>query len=174
MHSLSLKFRITALALIVAVVPLFIFNLISAKSTRDNMVQTVSNSLQAESIFIGDAVRRYLSQRLIDIKTLRRSWIWGDKKQQQVRSYIEKIVSEHESIDNIMLVGLDGKVLVSGMADQSEGYYLWDVNAGTKELFQAALISETGGAYATEARPHPNGTRINLLSAVKGENGTIL
>lgn len=171
MHSLSLKFRITALALIVAVVPLFIFNLISAKSTRDNMIQTVSNSIQAESRFIGDAVQRFLSQRLVDVKTLRRSMVWQESKMEQIREHIQAISEEHESIDNIKLVDLQGKVLVSGLDDKSEGFYLWDISAGTKEIFFTLKKAENDGVYTTEARRQSSATQINLLAAIKDQSG---
>ena len=70
MHSLSLKFRITALVLVAAVIPLFIFNGISAKRSKDIMMMTVAENIKAQSIMVARDINRFVRQRLTEIKMI--------------------------------------------------------------------------------------------------------
>ncbi|MDH5327884.1 MAG: histidine kinase [Gammaproteobacteria bacterium] len=174
MQSLSLKFRITALALLVAVVPLFIFNIISAKSTRDNMIQTVSNGIQAESILLGDMVSRFLSQRLNNAMLLRQTvaiWDKNPEKLTQLKDYLHSISAEQETINDIKLVDSSGKVLISSTQAGSEGLYLWDVTVGIKDLFNKTRDAANDSIYTSEARQSKLGAEFNLLTAVLDDHG---
>ena len=68
MHSFSLKFRITVLALLVAVLPLALFQVISVKRSSEILLDFLGNDLEGQSFIMAQEINRFLEQRVTDAK----------------------------------------------------------------------------------------------------------
>jgi signal transduction histidine kinase len=166
MRSLSLKFRITALALLVAVIPLFIFNVISAIRSKDNMLEYAVNDMNTRSQIIAKSISRTLAQRFIDIKMISKADVLRTQNSAQIREYIKAVTYANDAIDDVNVVGLDGVIRLSSSDAKNEGHLAWEINRGTKELFLASKQAANDEVYTSEAHQEGSGAKIMLMTPV--------
>ena len=170
MHSLSLKFRITALALLAAMIPLFIFNGISAQRSKDNMVLTAADDLKAQSVLVARGIDRYLKQRLVDIKMISQADVLRSDQKADILGYLKSIAYENESIDDIALLDLSGVITASATQPSTEGYVGWDINLGLKELLLVVKTGPNGTVLASEAHMTDDNPEIIFVTPIYDVN----
>jgi len=148
---LSLKIRITALALLVAVIPLTIFQIISAKRSTDTIIASVASQLESQSKLITNAINGVISQRINKTKLVAQSDVFKVWDYQKIKDYIQLLTKFNTSIDAINVINEKGIIVVSSVDPKQEGYLAWDVNLGIKELFVSALQTHTNSVFISEA-----------------------
>ena len=85
---MSLKFRITALALLVAVIPLTIFQIISTKRSTDTIVESVASNLESQSKLITKEINSFISQRISNTKLVAQSDVFKVWDYEKIKEYI--------------------------------------------------------------------------------------
>jgi signal transduction histidine kinase len=166
MHSLSLKFRITALALLAAVIPLFIFNGISAQRSKENMITTATDDIKAQSVLVGKDIDRYLKQRLVDIKMIAQADVLRTNNKAQILDYIKSMAYENDAIEDICVLDLNGVITASATAPKKEGYVGWDINLGIKELLLVVKNAANGMILASEAHMGDEDPQIIMVTPI--------
>jgi len=175
MHSLSLKFRITALALLVAVIPLSIFQAISAKRSSATLINSRANNLEAVSVLIAKGIERSISQRMTEIRLIAQANIIQTKDYEKITAYIQAISKENKYIKGIGFINADGIVLVSSQQPDYTGKLVWQVRPGVKALFFATVSSLKNEVYVTEAQLSLTGSEIFFMTPVRDlTNGKII
>jgi len=166
MHSLSLKFRITALALLAAVIPLFIFNGISAKRSKDITLMEASDAIKAQSIMVAKDIDRFFKQRLMEIKMISQVDVFRSNNRDRILDYIKSITYENDAIDDINLLDLNGVINISAADAKKEGNTAWRINLGVKEPLLGVKNAVNGSVYASEALMTSAGTRIIFVTPI--------
>ncbi len=149
---MSLKFRITALALLVAVIPLTIFQVISAQRATDSTIKSVASIMEAQSTLIAKQISRFITQRITDTKIIAQSDVFNIWNYQKTKHYIQLLTKFNRSIDSIHIINSKGIIIASAVDSKHEGYLAWDVNLGIKELFVSALQTKSNSVFISE--PH--------------------
>lgn len=166
MHSLSLKFRITALVLVAAVIPLFIFNGISAKRSKDIMMMTAAENIKAQSIMVARDINRFVRQRLTEIKMISQADAFQSNDRAQLLDYFKSVMYENDAIDDINVVDLNGIILVSAADPNKTGNTAWHINMGVKEPLLAVKNAVNGAVYASEAQMTGGGAKIIFVTPI--------
>ena len=166
MHSLSLKFRITALALLAAVIPLFIFNGISAKRSKDIMMISAADDIKAQSKMVAKDIDRYFKQRLVEVKMISQADVLRSNDKVQALGYLKSITYENDSIDDINLLDLNGVITISATDPKKENSVAWDINFGVKELLLAVKNAVSGAVYASEVLMAGGNTKIIFVTPI--------
>jgi len=161
MHSLSLKLRITALAFIAAVTPLFIVQVIYFGRTTDNLSSAAKKRIESQSMLVANNIDQQLQQLLesVQLLALNNAFIYG--KEADIRRYLRSAAAESQQIEAIHLANLHGNILFSSAGTTEEGYLAWDIHLGIKELFALSAASKSLGVYVSEA--HLVGSRPEIL-----------
>jgi signal transduction histidine kinase len=166
MHSLSLKFRITALAFLAAMIPLFIFNGISAQRSKENTIQAEADAIKAQSVLIANGIDRYLKQRLVDIKMIAQADVLRSIHKAQISDYIKSVAYENDAIEDISVLDLNGVIVTSAINSNKEGYVGWDINPGIKEMLPTVKNSPNGTILASEAHMAEDNPEIIFLTPI--------
>jgi signal transduction histidine kinase len=166
MHSLSLKFRITALAFLAAMIPLFIFNGISAQRSKENTIQAEADAIKAQSVLIAKGIDRYLKQRLVDIKMIVQADVLRSIHKAQISDYIKSVAYENDAIEDISVLDLNGVIITSAINSKKEGYVGWDINPGIKEMLPTVKNSPSGTILASEAHMAEDNPEIIFLTPI--------
>jgi signal transduction histidine kinase len=166
MHSLSLKFRITALALLAAMIPLFIFNGISAQRSKENMIMAEADAIKAQAVLMAKDIDRYLKQRLVDIKMIVQADVLRSGHKSQISDYIKSLAYENDAIEDISVLDLNGVIAISAADPKKEGYVGWDINPGIKEILPAVKNAPNGTILASEAHMGEDNPEIIFLTPI--------
>ena len=150
MYSLSLKFRITALALFVAFFPLTALQIIDVERTSSALSQSYKEHLEQRSIQIADELNRYIQQRVTDIIALSKAGEFYSGKHSSIARYIHNIKEAHPVISSVAVINKDGVVTVSTNKKQ-EDHFVWEVYLGVKELFLSTMAAPDETVYISEA-----------------------
>ncbi|NOZ52221.1 MAG: HAMP domain-containing protein [Gammaproteobacteria bacterium] len=151
MHSLSLKFRITALALLVAVVPFALFQIITVKRSSVTLLNFLGNDLEEQSLIIAREINRFLSQRLTDARLIAKANVFKQMDADVAREYLRSVAQESEPLYAIDLANTKGIILISSSNEGEEGYIAWDLHLGVKNIFQQAVKAREGDVFISEA-----------------------
>jgi len=166
MHSLSLKFRITALALLAAVIPLFIFNGISAQRSKESMVSSATDDIKAQSLLVAKDIDRYLKQRLIDIKMIAQADVLRSNNKALISDYIKSVAYENDAIADICVLDTDGVITTSATAPDKEGHVGWEINPGIKELLLMVKNTANRTIMSSEAHMAEEAPRITFVTPI--------
>ncbi|HEY5602860.1 MAG TPA: ATP-binding protein [Gammaproteobacteria bacterium] len=166
MHSLSLKFRITILALLVAVVPLALFQVISVKRSSEILLDFLGNDLEGQSFITAREVNRFLDQRVADTRLVSYANVFKQGDIEPIRSYLKAVTTGSEHINDINVLDRNGTILISSSNEGEEGYVAWDLHLGVKDLFNKALRSTDEDVFLTEAHLLGSGPEIIIMSPV--------
>ncbi|MCI0506536.1 MAG: histidine kinase [Gammaproteobacteria bacterium] len=170
MHSLSLKFRITILALLVAVVPLALFQVISVKRSSEILLDFLGNDLEGQSFIMAREVNRFVEQRVADTRLISQANVFKHNDIGLIRSYLKAVTSGSEYINDIDVMDRKGTILISSSNEGEEGYLAWDLHLGIKDLFNKAVRSVNGDIYLTEAHLLGSGPEIIIMTPVFGDD----
>ena len=174
MHSLSLKFRITILALLVAVVPLALFQVFSVKRSSEILLDFLGNDLEGQSFIMAREINRFLAQRVADVRLISKANVFKENKTQIIRSYLKSVTSGSEFINDIDVLNREGTILISSSNEGEEGYVAWDLHLGVKDLFNKARKSSNGSIYVTEAHLLGSGPEVIIIAPVLGKNKKVI
>ena len=174
MHSLSLKFRITILALLVAVVPLALFQVISVKRSSEILLDFLGNDLEGQSFIMAREVNRFLDQRVADTRLISQANVFKQNDIGLIRGYLKAVTSGSSYINDIDVLDRKGNILISSSNEGEEGYIAWDLHLGVKDLFSKAVRSSNGDIYLTEAHLLGSGPEIIIISPVLGANSKVI
>jgi len=166
MHSLSLKLRITALALIAAMAPLFIVQVIYFGRTSENLSTTASNRIESQAKLIANAIEKQLQQMLeaTQLLALNNSLVNGDGD--AIRGFLRSAATENQNIEAIHVANLRGNILFSSAGTTEEGYLAWDIHLGIKELFALTAAAKALGVFVSEAHLVGSRPEIMLLAPI--------
>jgi signal transduction histidine kinase len=156
-----------ALALLVAVVPLAIFEAISAKRTASSLLDTHASKLQSTSILIAKAIERHNDERLLETRQLALAGIFQSGNYIQIKNYLLEISSNNKSIKEIAIIGIDGKIKMSSHKNNKAGQLAWNEKPGIKELFFATVHGISKEVYVTEAHFSDTGLEILYMTAIR-------
>jgi signal transduction histidine kinase len=174
MHSISLKFRITILALLVAVVPLALFQVISVKRSSEILLDFLGSDLEGQSFIMAREVNRFLDQRVSETRLIYQANVFKHNDIELIRSYLKAVTSGSEYINDIDVLDRKGNIVISSSNEGEEGYIAWDLHLGVKDLFTKALRSTNGDIYLTEAHLLGSGPEIIIISPVFGQNAKVV
>ena len=113
MHSLSLKFRITILALLVAVVPLAMFQVISVKRSSEILLDFLGNDLEGQSFIMARELNRFLDQRVADARLISQANVFKQNDIDLIRAYLKAVTSGSAYINDINVLDRKGTILIS-------------------------------------------------------------
>jgi len=150
MHSLSIKFRITALALLVAFFPLTILQIIDVERASAALLQSYKEHLEQRSIQIADELNRYIQQRITDIIALSKAGEFYSHNHVAIQRYIHKIKEAHPVITGISVVNKEG-IVTSSIDESLENKLIWQEYLGVRELFVSAISNPNETVYMSEA-----------------------
>lgn len=167
MHSLSLKFRIMALALLVAVVPLTIFEAISAKRTASNLFDAHASKLQSTSILIAKNIEQHNDERILETRQLALASVFQNGDYIQKKNYLLEISSNNKTIKEISILDLDGKIKISSHKNSKTGQLAWRDKPDIKELFFATVHGLSKEVYVTEAHLSDGELEILYMTAIR-------
>ena len=163
MHSLSIKFRVTALALLVAIVPLTISQIINAERTSSTLLKSYKEHLEQRSIQIADELNRYIRQRITDIIVLSKSGEFYSTNHSSIQRYIHNIEEAHPVISDVMVVDKEG-IITNSVDQKLENHLIWEIYLGVKELFLSTITAPNESVYISEASFIDNDPVIILLT----------
>ena len=166
MHSLSLKLRITALALLMAVVPIFIFLLISGSRSHETLTDSVANGLESQSTLMASAIERYLNNIVVTANLIAQAQVFRGGDLEKINEFIKTVTIENNSIDAIDLVSPEGIVVASTAGQAEIDMLAWDFHLGIKELFSKALKVKQNSVFVSEAHLIGSGPEIILVVPV--------
>lgn len=171
MHSISLKIRITALALLVAVLPVSISQIINADRTTITLLDNYANYVENRSIQISNSINRFIQQELIEVLTISKAQILQIDDENRIKDYFNNIKGLNTIISDLVLVNKAGNVELSTTNDD-EGHILWEVYLGVRELFVSSLNALENIQFVSEAN-HINGKpEIMVLTPLFHEDST--
>ena len=139
------------MALLVTVIPLTLFQIISAQRTTATMVESVADALKAQSVLMTREISRFIKQRITDSVAIAQADVFKTGNYQNIVSYIQSITELNKSIEIINVINNEGIIKISSVDSSQEGYLAWDVNLGIKEIFLSALKAGMGAVYISEA-----------------------
>jgi len=161
MHSLSLKLRITALAFIAAVTPLFIVQVIYYGRTTDNLSSAALKRIESQAKLVANAIDKHLQQLMESTQLMALNNSIVDGNSIDIREYLRSAAAENQNFEAIHLANLHGNITYSSAGNTEEGYLAWDIHLGIKELFALSAASKSLGVYVSEA--HLVGARPEIL-----------
>jgi len=173
MHSLSLKFRITILALLVAVVPLALFQFFSVKRSSEILLDFLGNDLEGQSFIMAREINRYLSQRIAEVRLISQATVFKSNDKTMMRSYLKSVTTGSEYITDIDVLNRDGNIQISSNNPGEETFVAWDLHLGVKDLFQKAKKGNYGDVFVTEAHLLGTGPEINVIAPIFDDNKKI-
>jgi signal transduction histidine kinase len=174
MHSLSLKFRITILALLVAVVPLALFQFFSVKRSSEILLDFLGNDLEGQSFIMAREINRFLSQRMTDVRLISQATVFKTDDLKMMRSYLKSVTTGSEFLTDIDVLSRDGVIQISSNNKGEETFVAWDLHLGVKDLFQKAKKGGSGDVFVTEAHLLGSGPEINVISPIIGDNKKVV
>jgi signal transduction histidine kinase len=147
-------------------IPLFIFNGISAQRSKENMIMTEADAIKAQSVLIAKDIDRYLKQRLVDIKMIAQADVLRSSQHSQIADYIKSVAYENDTIEDISVLDLNGVITTSATDSKKIGHVGWDINPGIKELLPVAKNISTGTILASEAHMGDDNPEIIFLTPI--------
>ena len=170
MHSLSLKFRITILALLVAVVPLALFQVISVKRSSEILLDFLGNDLEGQSFIMAREINRFMEQRVSDARLISLATVFKGKNKSEIKEYLKSVTSENNFLNDIDVLDKEGLILISSNNEGEEGYVAWDLHLGIRDLFAKAKKGQQGEIFLTEAHLLGSGPELIIVAPVFGNN----
>ena len=164
MHSLSLKFRITVLALLVAVVPFALFQVITVKRSSVTLLNFLGNDLEEQSLITAREINRFLTQRLTDARLIAKAHVFNLGDTNTIRDYLRAVATDSDSLNDIDLASVEGTILISSSRENEEGFLAWDLHLGVKDIFQKAAKAGEGDVFISEAHLMGTGPEIILAT----------
>ncbi len=168
MHSLSLKLRFTLLALLVAVIPLTIFQAISVKRSTATLLESRAQNLESRAKLIVKEVERFLRYRIKAIRMIAhsREMFYGSNQ----FNYLNNVQKDNPSIKNITIIDSHGYITESVPKREYIGRVAWEIKPSIKELFLNLGTSENAGISLSEAHTSYDGTEILYLAPIFKED----
>jgi len=166
MHSLSLKYRITILTLLVAVVPLALFQFFSVKRSSEILLDFLGNDLEGQSFIMAREINRYLSQRMAEVRLISQAAVFKLDNKKMMRTYLNAATSGSEYIADIDVLNRDGVIQISSNNKGEENFVAWDLHLGVKDLFHKARKGNNGDVFVTEAHLLGSGPEINVIAPI--------
>jgi len=174
MHSLSLKYRITILTLLVAVVPLALFQFFSVKRSSEILLAFLGNDLEGQSYIMASEINRYLSQRMAEVRLISQAMVFKLDNNKMMRTYLNAATSGSEYISDIDVLNRDGVIQISSNNKGEENFVAWDLHLGVKDLFHKAKKGSNGDVFVTEAHLLGSGPEINVIAPIVDTKKKIL
>ena len=174
MHSLSLKYRITILTLLVAVVPLALFQFFSVKRSSEILLDFLGNDLEGQSFIMAREINRYLSQRMAEVRLISQAAVFKLDNTKMMRTYLNAATSGSEYIADIDVLNRDGVIEISSNNKGEENFVAWDLHLGVKDLFHKARKGVTGDVFVTEAHLLGSGPEINVIAPIMDDKKKML
>lgn len=165
MHSLSLKIRITALAMLVAIVPLMVSQLISANRTSETLLNSSALHLENRSLQIASVIDRYINKNIVDVLAIAKADILQSANSGMIEGNLKRIRQLNSSIRDIAIIDKQGIIRHSSNENEN-GVLLWELYLGVKELFLSSLNTAKDKVYISEAHYSETGLRLMLLAPV--------
>jgi len=169
MHSLSLKFRITILALLVAVLPLALFQVISVKRSSEILLDFLGNDLEGQSFIMAREINRFVEQRVNDAKLISLATVFKGNNKEEIRAYLKSVTTQNEYLNDIDVLNKEGLIQISSSNEGEEGYVAWDLHLGIRDLFTKARKSTHGEIYITEAHLLGAGPELIIVVPVMAD-----
>jgi len=136
---------------LVAVIPLTIFQIISAKRSTNSTIDSVARVLEAQSKFISKQTSSFISQRIAQTKLVAQSDVFKIWDYSKTKDYIRLLTKFNASIESINIINSSGTIIASSVDSKHEGYLAWDVNLGIRELFISALQTKSNSVFISDA-----------------------
>ena len=169
MPSLSLKIRITALALLVAILPLAISQLIYADRTTKTLLEYFGNNIGNRSIQLSNTLDTLITQHVTNILTISKSHDLRHSDIEPVDDYLKNVMARNNSISEVALIDKDGLVKVS--TDKNEQKMLmWEIYLGVRELFTSSINASENQVFVSEANHLSGVPEIMMLTPVFKHN----
>ena len=163
MHSLSLKFRITALALLVAILPLAISQFINADRTSSTLLQYFGNNLESRSVQLSQTLDDLVHRHMTNILTISKSVDLLNADSKMVSSYLSKVMASNPAIEVIAIMDRDAVIQVSTNKDERK-HLLWEKYLGVRGLYLSSLEAQENTVFVSEAN-HSSGTPKFIILA---------
>lgn len=163
-NQLSLRTKVTALAVGMGTVPLLVVGLAVDTITNHTLTRKVNESAQASTVSQADKVNRYLFERYGDIQIISRLKVLRNRKVQQVVSQAERnrqltdYAATYGMYDNIAAFDLNGNVMAQSSTEALEnprnhGYFQATLKTGQPTFSQPEIIPTTGERVVYFAAP---------------------
>lgn len=153
--------------MLVAVIPLSIFQAISAKRSSATLINSRANNLEAVSVLIAKGIERSINQRMTQTRLIAQANVIQTKNYEKIIAYIQAVSKQNKYIQGIGFINADGIVLVSSHHPDYTGKLAWQMKPGIKELFFATVTSLKDEVYVTEAQLSLTGPEIFFMTPVR-------
>jgi methyl-accepting chemotaxis protein len=162
--TLSFKYKVTALAIAIGVIPVASIGILNYEQARNSSQQQTIKTQKARAQDIADRLNRFIFERNGDIQILSALPIFTDPKVAAISSpatkgqLLDRFVTSYQVYDSIAAFDIKGNLI-----SQSKGEPLVKINHLNRQYFQDAL--KTGKAVISAPEPSRYTGKISIFFA---------
>jgi len=163
----SLKFKVTGLVLLAALLPLLLFYLLGVQNFLLDMKGVLARELGTKASLAAKDLDRFIEQRIIDTKTISRARVLSSEDNKEITRYLQDVVQENPWINEIDLLDENGFLVAHSSEEAIEPEPIWEEYPQLKHLWASDITTNLKDVFVSETENLHNGEGAGVLFLAK-------
>lgn len=174
LSKLSIRAKITMLALVVSAIPAILISVISVKTSTDALEHALADALMVEASTIGGHIDEFYDARIIDMQVLSQADVLESSDTEAMVQYFDEILEVNTTLSNLLVINPDGNISAEAGPAYKANTPVASVNPELAGLFSQVLKAKQGDVYMTDAIPHQGDISVFLMTPITDDTNTIV
>ena len=163
----SIRFKVTSLVLLAALLPLLVFYLFGVKNFLSDMESVLARELKTKASLAAKDIDRFIEQRIIDTKTISRSYVLSSSDLKEVTRYLIDIAEENPWINEIDLLNEAGLLIAHSSEEAIGSEPIWKDYPQLEPLWKTDINESLKDIFVSETENLDNGEGAGVLFLTK-------
>ena len=152
----SIKFKITGLVLLSALLAFLVFYIFGLRNFLADMEDVLARELRSKASLTAKDMDRFIAQRIVDTKTLAHAQTLSNAGTEEAFRYLSDVTKDNPWINEIDLLDKNGVIIAHSADMVADEAVIWEDYTSLKPLWENQLPLRPGDVYVTETETLDN------------------
>lgn len=172
--SISIRTKITLLALIVSAIPAILISYLSVKSATSALEHTLAEELMNEAAMVGFHIDEFYESRMVDMQVFSQADVLESQDFTAIQQYFDEVLEANQSFSNLLFVSSTGSISAASKGDYGNTTRISQINPDLETLFNQVVTAKQGDVFLTDAIPHRGDISVFLMTPITDDTNTIV